>query len=428
MEKKITNDRVMLDGLSMHIIASVKIKGCTDVNNLKTAINYSVNRFESLRSRVERKSDGQAYFIYNGEKVNPSIEVRNYHTDLQTLTNEQSKTPFRFDKGEMIRFIIEDLDGYMNIRMIEHHLGGDGKSVLMLFDEIIKNLDAIENGTFENEDKPVFPHNVVTQKYIENNIPLPDSLKNTLVSFNEMWKQNNTIFTNEDYLNIFDKYWSKNTKSVKTLKVDQKEMTKLVSISKKYKVSINSILMTTAAKVFARNEKLTVVADGLPEMREGMGNYSGGFGVDTFYDETKTFWENATSIHKTVHAILQDKNNIIFSWAMNNLLDASLYDAICFESTGCYKNEIAAKYNAIFSPKRHPFLISNIGRATFSETSKVKVEEMEVSSPMQTNFDCSLCVITVNGIMNIVMEYNKDAAFDYESMLKNIEDQIKHLA
>lgn len=113
---------------------------------------------------------------------------------------------------------------------------------------------------------------------------------------------------------------------------------------------------------------------------------------------------------------------------MNNLLDASLYDAICFESTGCYKNEIAAKYNAIFSPKRRPFLISNIGRASFSETSKVKVEEMEVSSPMQTNFDCSLCVITVNGIMNIVMEYNKDAAFDYESMLKNIGNQIKHLA
>ena len=52
-----------------------------------------------------------------------------------------------------------------------------------------------------------------------------------------------------------------------------------------------------------------------------------------------------------------------------------------------HPNENPAKYNAIFSPKRHPFLISNIGRATFSETTKVKVEEMEVSSPMQTNFD-----------------------------------------
>ena len=73
-------------------------------------------------------------------------------------------------------------------------------------------------------------------------------------------------------------------------------------------------------------------------------------------------------------------------------------------------------------------MISNLGLAELaSDYGKVKVEEIEVTSPKQPCGKCNCGIITVNGIMNIVMEYDKEAEYDYERILEDVENTFNEL-
>lgn len=429
MIKRIITERGLMYGMDMTIIMSVKITGCKNVENLKTAINFGVNRFESLRSRILQDTDGEAYYVLREQRINPPIEVRNYHMEIEKFSNEQKKIPFRFNEGEMIRFVIEDLGDCFNMRIVEQHLGGDGRSVVFLVNEIMTNLQEIEEGTFTYQDKPMIPLELITQEFLDEEVPLSELLQCTVDEYNKQWKKKKRIFTYEDYLEKFNEYWLKHETGVKILRIDKQDMSQLVRVSKEKHISINNIILTSVARSFGKSEKMNVVVDSNKD-RYNMGNYAGAVLIEGLYDDNKSFWENASFIQNQVRTQLSKITDCLFVAALNSHLDCNLHDAITFDDADCIENEIAKNYNDVYGGKNNfpPFMISNLGLAELaSNYGKVKVEEIEVSSPKQPNGKCNCGIITANGIMNIVMEYDKEAQYDYEKILDDVENTISEL-
>lgn len=429
MIKRIITERGLMYGVDMTIIMSVKISGCKNVENLKTAINFGVNRFESLRSRILQDTDGEAYYVLREQRVNPPIEIRNYHTEIEEFSNEQKKIPFHFNEGEMIRFVIEDLGDCFNMRIVEQHLGGDGRSVVFLVNEIMKNLQEIEEGTFTYQDKPMIPLTLITKEFLDEEVPLSELLQCAADEYNKQWKKEKRIFTYEDYLEKFNEYWSKHETGVKILRIDKNDMSQLVRVSKEKHISINNIILTSVARSFGKSEKILVVADSKPE-RSSMGNYAGSVLIEGLYDDNKSFWENASFIQNQVRTQLAKKTDCLFGLALNSRLDCNLHDAITFDAAGCIENEIAKNFNDVYGGKNNypAFMISNLGLAELaSDYGKVKVEEIEVTSPKQPGGKCNCGIITANGIMNIVMEYDKEAEYDYERILEDVENTFNEL-
>ena len=44
-----------------------------------------------LRSRIIQDCDGDAYYVLREQRVEPKIEVRDYHMELEAFINEQEK-------------------------------------------------------------------------------------------------------------------------------------------------------------------------------------------------------------------------------------------------------------------------------------------------------------------------------------------------
>lgn len=431
MIKKIFMERTLLYGVTMNVIASVKMAGCQDIENIKTAIDFAVNRFESLRCRILQDTNGEAYYVMREERVVPYIEVRNYHMDIQEFTNQQERMPFRWDKGEMARFYIEDLGSEVYLRIVVHHVAGDGKSVMMLADEIMKNLSRIEENTFTYEDEPIVPLKQYGKEFFEEHFDILDLMKCSMDEFNEKWKKEERKFSYADYLDIFNKYWSVNRMQVKCLKVSPSEMKNLHSLGKANNVSINSIIMTAAAKALVEPEKILVVVDARPEGWKGMGNYAGGIQIEGMYDASKSFWENAKYNHNQTHAQIVDRRDALIGTAIPGLLNCNLRDAVALNETGCYDNKIAHMYDDAFGMKKNSFafIISNIGADLVKpKYGEINVEEVEFESPVIPKANCNMAVTTVGGVMNIVMQYRENCEINYEMMLNQMEDILMKVA
>lgn len=431
MIKKICLERNMVSGTSMHIIYSVVISGGANVEDLKVAIDYAVNNFESLRCRILQDEYGDAYYVMRENRCSPFIEVRDYHLNEQEFMHEQQRIPFRYDQGELVRFYIEKMENnHLVLRMVLHHLGGDGKSGLVLIDTIMRNLQDIAEKNFQFVDKELIPLQLLSKEYLGEKLEMSDLIKAYSDEINRKWKKEKVVFDYDDYLQMFEKYWETHNSSLKCVRIKKNVLKSVHKLAKENGVSINSVLVTAVAKYFIESEKIVVVVDSIPDGYGRLGNFAGGIAIDSTYDEEKSFWDNAIYLHNQIHACLKDRNASLFGSAMKALLDCSFYDAINYQDAGCYENELVKEYNAMFGGAHMPLIISNIGRFSMAEQGygRFSVEEVQFGSPKVPSADCNMGVVSVGDHMVINMEYDPECDFDFEMLLQKVAEQLYELA
>lgn len=431
MIHKIYSERGMLSGVAMLVCVTLDIEGCRNIDNLRTAINFAVNRHESLRSRIIQDCDGDAYYVLREQRVEPKIEVRDYHMELEAFINEQEKIPFCLAQGEMARFVIEDLDSRLNLKIAVHHMAGDGKSIMILADNIMTNLKEIEEGVFTYKDKPMIPLKTLDKKFFEKHIEVSDLLKGSMEEYNNKWMNDKVVFEYEDYLKVFNQYWENHKTFVKCLKVDASTMKKLCAKSRENGVTINSVICTAATQVIAEAKRMVVIADTRPENWRGMGNFAGAIMIEGGYDSNQSFWGNAKYNHNQIHTRLVDRSQALFGNAFPALLDGSFHDAVTFNVSGAFENELAENFNNLYSMRNSDcaFIISNLG-ANRMDTNygSLEVKNVQFASPMIPDANCNIGVVTNGGEMSIVMEYRKNTSIDYELMLDGVEEILNSIA
>jgi len=428
MINRIYTERGLMYGPAMNVIFSVQIGGRPKIDDLKIAIDYAVNRFEILRCRVLQDYEGQAYYVLREQRCKPDIEVRESYSDLEKFAKEQERIPFHFNNGEMIRFVIETIGKEeVVLRIINHHMGGDGRSILILIDEIMNNLREIDEGRFTYKDKPMIPLTVLSKQYLDSEIKMNDLLKYSMEEFNQKWQKEKRVFTYEDYLAMYQKYWEKNSSRVESVEIHKKVLEKLKIMCKQNHVSVNSAIITAATKEMAESKKISIIVEARPKDYKGMGNFAGSVIITSEYNEKKDFWENAKYIHNQIYAQLNHRISSMFPLVFRGLLDENFQDAVTFEMVGCLDSQLVKEYNDLYGLKKSnvPFTVSNLGVADLEKSyGKFKIEKIKFISPLIPGMKGNFGIITVNNIMTITIEYRENDEMDFVALLKGVVKQF----
>ncbi|SET58015.1 condensation domain-containing protein [[Clostridium] polysaccharolyticum] len=414
-------------------IFNFKILGNPSIEALKASISNAVLNYQILNCRILGDIDGEYYFVPKESVNEPYIEVRDYELSAEEFTNEQSSIPFDLAKGEFQRFIIIPKSDYIVMNIVQHHIVGDGMSLLMLVQKIMQNLDTIDknNGDLELEVPNMEKIQVLTNDDIMEHVRLNDLLQATVDKFNEEWKDEKMIFSYEEFKEFSEEYWNDNPIKVRRDLVSAEDMENIVQLCRAEGITVNSLLYTIASRAFGKKMKMGYVVNCRTDKFSSYGNFVNSLIVDCFYDEKLSFWDNARIIHNIMKCNAQDLSTPLLGTLIMNSLDGTLIDASNFLHKKGFEHKIVKEYVDTLSlgDQTIPFLSSNLGVIKIPTVyGKYQIDELYIGSPLDPLLDCNLGVITVNGKMTINAEYINKNGIDYNDILDQVIEGLHEVA
>lgn len=348
MKKYIRSERVNLFEPNDYIAMIVKLSGELSVREMQKAVYAAFNANEATMSRVVLEPDGTAYF----EKME-TTGCRFFDATLpwEKLVQNSERACFSLNKGELVRIFLTEEAGQQVLLIHAHHLVGDGKSILILLQDIISAL----NGQLLTYK----PMTSIDRTFLEQRAKLPLLTKLYISSLNRKWKKQAKVFTWDDYYAIHQKYWEDNVSDIR-FKICNFEK---IKDNCPENVSINSYLI---AQLLKEHPQCSVV--GLPvSIREdnAMSNQVTGIEVNYRYDPQKPMEYNAGRIHRSIYKTLGSPLWKYFVLLFTQRLCPTLIDAVLLQSHGCFENDFAAKIANImgYSGARSRDLgVTNLGR------------------------------------------------------------------
>lgn len=425
MIQKITAGRAYIFNTSMNVVFKAKISGCPSVSLIKKAINCAVKKFDALNSRILQDNEGDFFFVKREEFREPKIEVRNYHQEVQEFINEQEKIEFDLEKGELIRFILELTEEEMTLNIVEHHLAGDGNSVLLLLSQIMKNVQVFsELGDEIDETEKSVPVKIFSEQYISKFVEVNPLVEMSIENLNSKWRKSfDKIFTSEDLHALFSKYWEKRETKVLTATIPLDSISAFLTKCKENGVSVNNAIITSVTRRLERKSKISVAVDLRTEEYNEYGNYSSCIYVENMYDANLEFWDNAKEVQQFVQSCTRDRKQLLLSFLLIGKFDKTLIDASYFQRIGSVKSSIVEEYYDMTGMKsdRNALVVSNLGKDRIREKyGKFKIEELSFFSPVSPGFKSNMAIVTLNEKMVINLQYNDDENVDFKGIFEDI--------
>ncbi len=395
MITKIKADRHYLFDPAAHIVMRVEIGGHPDIFTLKRAIVGAVARHDILNCEIKMDTKGDCYYVPRNYAYIPKMEVCKGIVSTREIVSEQCKKEFKIDKGDLVRFVIAYDENHVELNVIQHHLGGDGKSMLILIQDIMDNLEHPENLHFFDDDIERCV-NVYDDDYDEQYVELTELMQAALDSMNRKWKGEKKVFHYEDREKIFQKFWANREINDNVLELDKENLNYLLKACKKNNVTLNNVIATVINKSLDEVQRMGVIADVRDKGNQMMGNFVDVFMLEEKYDHTKEFWENVQYIDGLVKSKLEDRNQLLLGNLVRNKIANGLQDANHFYD---YDNQIVDDYNDSFFVGKDglPIMLTNIGVATIkSDYGKYSIDKIVFVSPLTIKTFCNIAVITIN--------------------------------
>ncbi|SFR79931.1 condensation domain-containing protein [Anaeromicropila populeti] len=427
MITKVEFERVFLSSPSIHVMFVATIQGFPSEKHLQIAIENAVNHFDMLRCRIETDYKGECYYV-PCEHVNIDIEMREWEgeegSNLQTLVNEQQRKPFNFKKGELIRFIVFQNEQITKLVVCAHHLAGDGLSYSYLIEKIMTNLMLLEEGKEDEvyNIKKTYPVKVLGEKDFPSDVKIGPLHRFIFKNINKKWNERQRHFNYDDYLNMFNKFWEERKTRVITAKIRGNSLDKIIQLSKKNGVTVNSTLATTLLKAF--DDKITIkfAASVREDGDKGMGNYATVISINHCYDKNIGFWDNCKKVHKMIHKELRSNKSKYFGLKFICKFDASLLTAMYFHAFSDYTNKVAEKIGELIGyikPKKGLF-ISNLTKAKIADKyGSYELKDLTFYSPLAPSVNTMLSVATIGHTMVLTMQYDEKLADTHNDIFYN---------
>ena len=326
MRKYIRSERANLFEPNVYIGMLVKLSGVVTSSEIEQAVYAAYEANEATMSQIVLEEKGDAYYR-KMEKSGCRFFLEN-RPFLEVLSQSE-KSPFALKEGELVRTFLIKEDERLLLLIHAHHLVGDGKSVLILLEDILRSLD--------KHPLTYKPMVSVNRSYLEKRARLYAGTKWYIKGINQKWKRNGKAFTWEDYYAIHQKYWQEYTSDIEWKTFDIKGLTADCSPD----ITINSYMIT---KLLESSQGGKVV--GIPvSIREtsGMSNQTSGIAVKYRYKAGKTFEENAVRVHRAIYKKLNNRSMKYFILLFMERLCPSLIDAVLLQSHGCYQHKLSEK-------------------------------------------------------------------------------------
>ena len=407
MKTELKKERIYLCAPNSCVATSITITGNLEIDNISNAIREAVKHHQILNAKISVEDSGKAYYITENVR-HFSITVSD--TSWEKIVEEQVKIRLEIENGELIRFFIIPQTDSVQLVIINHHLAGDGLSVAFLIEDIM---------------------NILSGKEIAyKDIQLMDPLKYTDVSslspmirflmkgLNKRWGKSGTIFQQDDYIRLFNKYWNERNIKIYSQTINKDTIEKLFQISKQNNISINSILLTAFYKVFQSKTDIGISINLREKENKGMGNYATGISIPYCYDNNLSFDDNAVKVHKVVYDKINKKDKYFLMQFMNGL-SQTLIDATYFSVFDSYKNKSAQMTANMFGYCNNPqgISITNLTNVPIATNyGPYQLSNYLCLPPLVPNTKIIFGVSTFDERMNITMCTEESVTFDKEEI------------
>lgn len=321
----IRSERPNLFEPNVYISMVVKLSGAVTKEKLKSAVMLAYSKNETTMSKIVLEENGAAYYeLLDQSGCKVFFEQR----DWKEILKESEKQPFDLKNGELIRtYIITDKEE-LTLFILAHHLAGDGKSILVLVDDIMNALD----GTALTY-KPMV---LIDQNYLKKRAKLPFLVNLFVNNRNRAWRKKGTAFTWEDYSAIHKKYWEKHSSEIEIKTYSAKELKADCAKG----VTLNSYLTAKLLQEYP-DSKVVGIPISIREHNNAMSNQTSGIAITYPYNPEQTFEENAAQVHNELHSKLENANIKLFVLLFIAKLAPTLIDSVLLYTHDCYENKLS---------------------------------------------------------------------------------------
>ena len=138
MKKYIRSERANLFEPNVYIGMIVKLSGNLSSEEVEQAVYSAYEANEATMSRIVLEANGDAYY-----ETMKSSGCKFFKDNRQwnELLCQSEKKPLALNQGELVRIYLTKESNQTILFIHAHHLTGDGKSVLILLNDIINSLN-----------------------------------------------------------------------------------------------------------------------------------------------------------------------------------------------------------------------------------------------------------------------------------------------
>lgn len=407
-----------------NIVMAVTIKGSPTEEALRTAIQKAVGKHEIFSNKVILDKNGDSFYLAIPPRT-IELEIREIkeNEDWKQLIKEQERTPFDFQKGEMIRFFLLKTEEIMKLIIVANHLAGDGLAIIYLIRDI---MTALEQPDIEYDMLPV---QLADDFGFPRDSALKPMIRFALKQINKSWNRNKRIFQYDEYLTMFHSYWKDRNLEILDETISGSELQRLVTRCRENHITVNSAIAAAFLLASKSENEVGLAVSIRPKGYEGMGNYASGISIQYDPKYRKSFWKNARDVHKLIYQRLKKNKEKYFVLQFLKEMEPTLIDASYFSTFTGYKNKSAAKVREWFGyndKQQITIGISNLAKPKIpSKYGKYAIDNIIFVPPLQPYNKSVIGVVTTGEKMAITMQYEKKKGF--ENRRRTFEDALKIL-
>lgn len=376
----------------VYMCAVITLKGDITEEEIEEAAKKAYTQNETTMSKVLLEN-GNAYFQnipQTGCKV--FIDSR----DWQEIMQESEREPFKIQEGELFRTYITPEEGGYTLLMMVHHIAADGKAMLMVVEDMIKNLAGVEV-----DYKPL--DNIGVEKFPTDMKP-SFLFKSIIESMNRWWKKSGRAFDWEDYFKVHKNFWDTRSSEVRFETIEKEELARIKKECREHGITINSYML---AKILKEHTEYQTFAFPISLRKDNLSICNRAFMMrpNYRYNKKKSFWDNAKQIHKIVKTYMEDERkkyevSIRVIWLEPTLLDSCLMHAY-----GGYQNKASkmmAETIGYVGKNKTNVTITNLTNLQFKRKyGRFQVESVFTIAPVMSATKEVVCISTFCNKMTI---------------------------
>lgn len=332
---KLMAERFFLFDPSIYMNVIFTIDGLVPVEKIREAIEKTYTQNQTTMSKAVLDEKGNLYLEEMGRTgCHTYIDNR----DWQEIRREQERIPFRINEGEFLRAFITPRENCTDVYLMAHHMMADGSGLLILVDDIMKNLAG-----FEVAYKPT---EVMQRKDVIRKGDLPLKTRIMLRLLNWSWAKEKRIFTWEDYFQIHETYWKDKSTYFEMTTIEDGELKALKQECKELGITVNSYLVAKIMKNYPDDHILGVPVS-LRGNSNSISNMITSLMLEYQYDTDKSLAENALRAHQIIREGLDSEPMRYHIPQFVAILDPTLMDAAVAHYVLGFDNEAARKASYI---------------------------------------------------------------------------------
>ena len=443
-------ERRFLFSPNMHTSIVLRLRGSISEESLRNAIKKMLTTYPLFGVHLEWNDDGVRWSTTAGAADVPvKLYPRASDDGWMQVLNEEHAIPLSPSKGPLTRFILVKGDDASELVIFCHHIISDGRSLQFALREIFLHL---KDPKREPPTLPILPPQ--TTETLPEGVTI-GRLRSTMIGrYNKKWiEEGRTVFDEEDLQNIWESFWKNSEYCIETIELDEAETQKLVEVSRKRGVTLNSTL--NIALVRARIEAIgpyngkALVGSAIDTRKrlrvdcsEAIGYYVGTSLLQFKYKEKSTFWDNVHRYHSDMRK--QMASSSLFDTALTySFLDPTIIDATLFMILGGQVESHQSRYAKIseFVKRKDglvekfrlrteeisPDLIStNLGRLGLPDNIPgFDVERVFFTPGASLTMELAVGLATTSGRLTVTLNYYK--GFVDGEKIRKIRDRTEEI-